>query len=85
LANWHDSNDWKKARAYAKEVLDPTCVTCGLDLSGGGGEWTIDHIVPPGDGKPNHDISNLQSMCRECNGRKGDRSLVRVAWNSGRW
>lgn len=83
MADWHNSKEWVKARAYAKTVLDPICSTCGVELMGG--DWTIDHIIPPGKGEPNHDISNLQSMCRPCNGRKQDRTLTRTAWRSPRW
>lgn len=83
MAEWHNSTEWKKARAYAKTILDPICQICGRELEGG--EWTIDHIIPPGEGTPNHDISNLQSLCRQCNGRKQDRTLVRSAWKSERW
>jgi len=84
MAQWHQSKEWAKARAYAKTVLDPVCASCGAHLIGG--DWTIDHILSPTQtGEPNHDISNLQSMCRECNGRKQDKSLKRVAWRSSRW
>ena len=63
MADWHKSKEWAKAREYAKTVLDPICAQCGAHLTGG--DWTIDHIIPPKHtGEPNHDISNLQSMCR---------------------
>ena len=48
-----------------------------------GNDWTIDHIIPSD--PPNHDISNLQSMCRRCNGYKSDRVMERVAFTSDRW
>jgi 5-methylcytosine-specific restriction endonuclease McrA len=84
MANWHHSNDWKKAREYAKTVLDPICNICGLELVGA--DWTIDHIIPAGEtNEPNHDISNLQSLCRQCNGRKQDKAAIRVAWRSPRF
>jgi 5-methylcytosine-specific restriction endonuclease McrA len=83
MAQWHNSQAWAKARAYAKTVLEPICVSCGAHLIGG--DWTIDHIIPAGDGEPNHDITNLQSMCRQCNGRKQDRTAVRANWVSPRW
>jgi len=83
MADWHNSQAWSKARAYAKTILEPQCQSCGKELMGG--DWTIDHIVPPGEGEPNHDISNLQSLCRQCNGRKQDRVLLRTAWKSSRW
>jgi 5-methylcytosine-specific restriction endonuclease McrA len=84
MADWHRSNAWVKARAYAKTVLEPECSICGIELKGG--DWTIDHILPPSaTGEPNHDISNLQSLCRVCNGGKGARTGVRAAWKSSRW
>jgi len=84
LADWHNSKEWNKARAYAKTVLDPECVICGAELTGG--DWTIDHIRPPSvTGEPNHDIANLQSLCRVCNGRKSDKTAVRAAWKNSRW
>ena len=47
MADWHNSQAWAKARAYAKTVLEPVCQVCNRDLIGG--DWTIDHIVPPGE------------------------------------
>ena len=83
MAEWHNSREWAKAREYAKTILEPVCVACSKDLIGG--DWTIDHIIPPGDGEPNHDISNLQSLCRSCNGRKQDKTIIRQAWKNPRW
>ena len=84
MADWHNSKEWREARAYAKTILDPTCVSCGKHLEGN--DWTIDHIVAAGsNGIPNHDLSNLQSMCRYCNGKKQDRSLERTTWFSPKW
>ncbi|MFN7318688.1 MAG: HNH endonuclease, partial [bacterium] len=73
MAKWHQSTAWSKARTYAKTVLEPICVSCAKELINE--DWTIDHIIPPGEGEPNHDINNLQSLCRSCNGRKQDRVL----------
>jgi len=83
MSNWHDSAEWKKARAYAKTVLEPICAICGKELIGA--DFTIDHITPPGNGEPNHDIANLQSACRKCNGRKQDKTLERVTWFNPKW
>jgi len=47
-SEWHSSTAWKKARAHAKTLLDPVCAVCGKELHGW--DWTIDHIIPPGDG-----------------------------------
>lgn len=83
MADWHNSTEWQKARTYAKTVLEPVCVTCNKYLEGF--DWTIDHIVPPGEGLPNHNLDNLQSMCRECNSRKSDRVYTRTSWANPKW
>jgi 5-methylcytosine-specific restriction endonuclease McrA len=85
MSNWHDSKEWKDARTYAKTILDPRCVTCAKELEGG--DWTIDHINPPSKtgGMPDNTIDNLQSMCRSCNSKKKDRTLVRIEWRNPRW
>lgn len=85
MADWHDSPAWRRARAYAKTILEPVCVVCRKELIGN--DWTIDHITPPSatGGEPDHSIENLQSMCRSCNGRKQDKTLERVTWLNPRW
>jgi 5-methylcytosine-specific restriction endonuclease McrA len=81
MSEWHSSKEWIKARAYAKTILEPVCARCGKDLEGN--DWTIDHMIASD--PPNHDISNLQSMCRRCNGYKQDKVLERITWSSDRW
>lgn len=81
MAEWHQSKEWQRARAYAKTILEPICSTCNKTLEGS--DWTIDHITPSD--PPNHDIHNLQSMCRQCNGRKQDRVYVRTHWRNPRF
>ena len=81
MADWHASKEWIKARAYAKTILEPICARCGKDLEGN--DWTIDHMIASD--PPNHDISNLQSMCRRCNGFKQDKVLERITWSNERW
>jgi 5-methylcytosine-specific restriction endonuclease McrA len=83
MSDWHSKSAWIKARTYAKTVLEPTCTICQKDLEGD--DWTIDHIIAPGDDEPNHNIENLQSMCRACNGRKQDRVLQRATWKNPRF
>lgn len=79
MARNHNSPEWVKARANAKKYLDPICVICGKELIGS--DWTIDHIDPQG----TDELDNLQSMCRECNGRKQDKILKRIPWKNDRW
>jgi hypothetical protein len=54
-----------RAQVYARDGL--RCVTCGTDE-----RLTIDHIVAVVNGGTN-DPENLQTMCKPCNSRKGDR------------
>jgi 5-methylcytosine-specific restriction endonuclease McrA len=81
MAEWHHSNEWRKARAYAKTVLEPRCAICSKELIDK--DWTIDHINASN--PPNHDITNLQSMCNACNGTKQDRVLERTAWRNAKY
>ena len=83
MSEWHHSSAWKIARANARKVLEPVCVSCHRELIGN--DFTIDHITPPRGNTPDHSLENLQAMCRECNGRKQDRTLVRIAWLNPRW
>lgn len=85
MSDWHDSTEWKQARALAKKILDSRCVVCHKELEGS--DWTIDHIHPPSvtGGIPDHSIDNLQSMCRSCNGRKQDKHMIRTDWKNSKW
>jgi 5-methylcytosine-specific restriction endonuclease McrA len=86
MAEWHSSKAWKDARAKAKKVLPPRCSYCGKDLAGA--DFTIDHIIPPSQspgGIPDHDLNNLQALCRSCNSSKQDRTQVRTNWRNPKW
>jgi len=83
MSEWHSSNAWTKARAYAKTILEPICMGCHKELEGE--DWTIDHIIAPRGDEPNHNIDNLQSMCRACNSRKKDNELQRITWKNPRF
>lgn len=85
MADWHNTKDWRDARERARKILDPVCVVCHKELIGS--DFTIDHVLPPSQtgGVPNHNIENLQALCRECNGRKQDKTLTRVTWFNPRW
>lgn len=39
---------------------------------------TLDHIVPRIAHATSHEFTNLITMCKACNDRKGDRSLIEV-------
>ena len=85
MSDWHNSREWKEARTLAKKILEPRCVMCHKELEDR--DWTIDHINPPSltGGIPDHSIDNLQSMCRSCNSKKQDKTLVRTDWRNPRW
>jgi 5-methylcytosine-specific restriction endonuclease McrA len=85
MSEWHNSKDWKDARANAKRILEPRCVVCHKELEDN--DWTIDHITPPSmtGGIPDNSLENLQSMCRSCNSKKQDKTLVRTDWRNPKW
>ncbi len=58
----------RRWRVYERD--NHTCQTCGA--TGKTVELTVDHIVPVIAGGTN-DESNLQTLCRSCNSRKGAR------------
>lgn len=49
------------------------CVYCGYGFGAAGKGLTVDHIVPASSGGGDEE-SNLQGLCRECNGWKADHS-----------
>lgn len=57
----------KETRRIVHERSAYRCVTCGTHEN-----LTIDHIIPLAKGGSN-EIENLQTMCRSCNCKKGDR------------
>lgn len=57
-------------RALSKAVFERDsyrCVHCGTHL-----DLSCDHIIPESKGGPTR-IENLQTLCRPCNARKGNR------------
>ena len=54
-----------REKVFARDSY--TCVSCGAT-----DDLTLDHIVPISKGGGNS-ISNLQTLCRSCNSRKGAR------------
>lgn len=60
-----------RQRLYVQQ--DGRCVYCGEAFGSGLNRMTIDHIVPVSAGGSDKE-SNLQGLCRECNGWKADHS-----------
>ncbi|MCP5385963.1 MAG: HNH endonuclease [Novosphingobium sp.] len=61
----------KIPRRLARAVMERDayrCVSCGSHI-----DLTCDHIVPESKGGPTA-LDNLQTMCRPCNSRKGNRT-----------
>lgn len=61
----------KISRSLAKRVHEKhayRCVTCGSHV-----DLCCDHIIPESKGGPTT-FENLQTMCRPCNSRKGNRA-----------
>lgn len=70
---------WKAVRLQVLTRDNHICSYCGNEAD------TVDHIIPLAAGGPPFDPNNLQAMCRKCNGKKQDRTQVRMPWKSSRW
>src|SRR5690606_10337153 len=60
----------KISRALSRQVMERDeyrCVTCGTHI-----DLCCDHIIPESKGGPTA-LDNLQTMCRPCNSKKGNR------------
>lgn len=64
-----------ETRSFVFERDEYTCVRCSADS-----DLQIDHIIPVAGGGTN-DLSNLQTLCRTCNIKKG--AKMPVAANGG--
>ena len=75
---------WKAQR---KRVLDRdgwTCTFCTAHLEGD--DATVDHVEPIAlDPTRTYRDDDLVAACRTCNGRKQDRTLVRLDYRSPDW
>jgi 5-methylcytosine-specific restriction endonuclease McrA len=61
----------KISRKLSRQVMERDeyrCVTCGTHI-----DLCCDHVVPESKGGPTT-FDNLQTMCRPCNSRKGNRA-----------
>lgn len=75
---------WQAQRKRVLERDDWTCAYCRVHLEGSNA--TVDHVSPVAldPGKTYRD-DELVAACRTCNGRKQDRTLVRLDYRSPRW
>jgi len=75
---------WDKLRLFVLDRDSWLCTSCGKPLEGA--DATVDHISAinsGGDTLPRS--SELCSLCRSCNSRKGDRVLMRLNYLNPRW
>jgi 5-methylcytosine-specific restriction endonuclease McrA len=74
----------KKIRPYILERDGHTCQACSNPVDGA--DATIDHIIPKAiTGVANNTASNLQTLCRSCNSKKGIKSNFRRAFVKPGW
>ena len=64
---FYESVAWRRLRRI-KLQMNPLCEECGRAKA-----TTADHIVPIKQGGATLDVSNLQSLCGSCHGRKSIR------------
>jgi len=67
-ANFYSSSAWLKLRNY-KRSINPICEHC-IKVNLITPFHTIDHIKPISEGGEALDLSNLQSLCKQCHAIK---------------
>lgn len=77
MSRHHDAikND-PRYKAWRRAVLEAAghrCEDCGTER-----DLTADHIVPLDAGGDPFDTSNGRCLCRPCNSRKGNRTVIRA-------
>lgn len=68
-----------------QRVLDRdgwTCAYCGKTLTGS--DATVDHITAKDNGGEDAEW-NLAAACLACNGRKSNKTLIRMPWYNRNW
>lgn len=69
---------WERLRLRVLERDSYICAYCGNEAD------TADHIVAKDNGGTD-EMSNLVAACNPCNGRKGARVIVRLAYRHADW
>ena len=60
------------------------CAMCQQPVEGR--DATVDHIVPAAlTGQPVNALSNLRTLCRSCNSKKGSKTIQRQAFVKAGW
>lgn len=73
---------WEQLR---QTVLKRDGYLCQLQFGGCEGEAnTVDHVLAKANGGKDT-LDNLVAACRKCNGKKQDKTLVRLTWLNPRW
>lgn len=75
---------WEAQRQRVLDRDNWECIACRVHLEGDNA--TVDHVeaISLNPGKRYTD-DELVSMCRPCNSRKGDRSVVRLDYRNPDW
>ena len=83
-SDFYRSKEWREFRARMLNELDHVCVACGDEPTGF--DLTLDHIIPRSK-RPDLALepTNVQVMCRTCNGTKQDRLQVRHSLFNDQW
>ena len=78
---------WRALTPLILERDGYQCVVCQSTE-----DLTVDHVkaldtftAEDWDNELQYDPTNLVTACRSCNGRKGNRTRIRVTWLSPRW
>lgn len=75
---------WRDLRLVILERDNYVCHMCLQHTEGR--DATIDHIVPASmTGQPNNTPSNLRTLCRSCNSKKGTKVSQRQAFIKPGW
>lgn len=69
---------WQALRLAVLKRDGYICNYCGNEAT------EADHVLAKDNGGKD-EMDNLVAACKPCNGRKGNRTLVRLSWFNRRW